>query len=169
MINFGGGQTRAVVSRDDILLVIKSNYRSENRSRPMNVLWELLIILRSGTINGDSKDIDPSLRFHYYRVCLSVGDKVRWTNTQALYGQFIIRDMMTKHRREKEVQKWTDYLLFKREIYRRTDFAPGRGNRVKFDRFLKSPRATWSLHVKIRRLRSLGVQRYYFVSSKYTL
>jgi len=33
-----------------------------------------------GTINGDSKDIDPSLRFHYYRACLSVGDKVRWTN-----------------------------------------------------------------------------------------
>jgi len=30
-----------------------------------------------GTINGDSKDIDPSLRFHYYRAYLSVGDKVR--------------------------------------------------------------------------------------------
>lgn len=46
------------------------------------------------------------------------------------------------------MQKWTDYVLFKRKIYRITDFASGCTNYIKFEYFLKSPRATLSLHLK---------------------
>ena len=48
--------------------------------------------------------------------------------------------------------KSRDYLLFKREIYWRTDFTYGHVNCIKFDHFLKSTCATWSLHVKMLKI-----------------
>lgn len=148
---------------NDDVLVIKGDHRSENRSRLVNVLWGSLIILQfsQGMINDDSKDIDPSLKFHYYRARL-YGQWWSSMNRRArpFRDRFIARGWRQRNAKKRitTVQKVDGlFIIETRNFHWRDLMLLAPIVQIKFDWFLQE--STEKEHIKIWEKKSINVPR----------